>query len=476
MRPSSFLVLACSLFACDSDTGDDDNIDAGGLARPNVLLVIADDLGAADIGAYAAEWNNVGPLGAPPTPTIDRLAAEGVRFTTAWSNPVCTPTRATLFTGRYGFRTGVGTIVTGQLEQTVGTPLAAAERSIAEAIPTEYGAGLFGKWHLGNTADNGYPSPPGTQGFDVHQGVMSGALTNYSRWTKDVFVDDGDGVVEMDETSRIDRTTYVTDELVDDTAAWIAAQDRPWLAVLAVTAPHSPFHIPPAGTFDVAVDADCTANADSDRRCYRAMIQSLDGALGRLLYDDAGALRPELANTIVVFVGDNGPASTVAPSGFGLAKDTVFEGGVRVPLVIAGPAVAAAARGRVVTDPVNLVDVFATIVEATGGDAATGVDSVSLLPYLQTDTPAPTRAWIYTEQFAADRTDPATAHAALRRGNLKLIEDGGVVTGFYDLVAPLEGANLIDRSCGTGCACLRPEHAAYTTACQELVAALGALR
>jgi arylsulfatase B len=468
------LLVALALYAgCgtapDSADDDGDDVDAGVLDRPNILLVIADDLGAADVGVYAAEWNNVGSLGAPPTPVMDRLAADGVRFTTAWSNPVCSPTRATLMTGRYGFRTGVGTLVTGQQAQTVGTPLALEETTLAEAIPSGYRAGLFGKWHIGNTAASGYPSPPGAQGFEVHQGILSGALTNYSAWTKDVFIDDGDGVVEAAEVSRVDRTSYVTDELVADASAWIAAQNGPWLAVLAVTAPHSPFHIPPAGTFDVAVDADCTSTLDAARRCYRAMVQSLDTSLGALLDDPA--LR---ANTIVIFVGDNGPPSMVAPPGFGAQnKDTVFEGGVRVPLIVAGPTIA---RGRVVTDPVNLVDLFATIVEATGGDARTGVDSVSLVPYLQLSPAEPLRPWVYTEQFEDDRTDPATAHAALRRGNLKVIEDGTTITGFYDLVAPLEGANLLDPACGGGCACLRPEHASYATACGELVTTLDTLR
>ncbi len=462
---------------------DGGEVDSGTAGRPNILLIIGDDLGAADVGAYAAEWGNQGALGAPPTPVLDRLAADGVRFTTTWSNPVCSPTRATLYSGRYGFRTGVGTVVAAATDNV----LVLAETSLAEAIPADYRAGLFGKWHVGANAAAGAPSPPGAQGWDIHQGILSGALASYTRWTKNVFIDDGDGVIETAEVTTVDSTRYVTEELTADAAAWIGAQDQPWLAVLALTAPHAPFHVPPdPATYSVALDATCATDVNSDRRCYRAAIEAMDTHLGRLLYDDRDGdgvdaddpLRPELANTLVIFVGDNGPPTMVAPAGFGtLNKDTVYEGGVRVPLIIAGAPVAA--RGRVVDDLVGVVDLFATIVAATGGDATTGIDSHSLLDYLTTQDGRPTapRTSVYTETFAGDDpNDPVESQAAYRAGQLKLVKEKGRVVGLYELVAPLEGENLIDPACGPGCGCLRSAHVGQRTACDGLEAAMTALQ
>jgi arylsulfatase A-like enzyme len=356
-----------------------------GPAQDNVLILIADDLGVDWLGMYGLAADP------PSTPHLDALAASGIRFQNAWSTPLCSPTRAAIQTGRYGFRTGVGNLV----DATYALPL--AELTLPEVLDLGTGGAtahaLFGKWHLGNSAVGGELAP-NLAGWGHFAGTavavgVAGPGENYFEYTKVV-----DGKVEV-----VDG--YLTSDLVDDALAWIAAADgagEPWLAVTAFQAVHTPFHAPPPELH--GVDLSGAGPPESDPvPYYRAMVESLDTELGRLLEG------VDLERTTVVFVADNGTSYEVVVPPFdpARAKNTVYEGGVRVPLFVAGSAVLA--PGTTCDALVSAVDLFATAVELAGVDLSAVLppehvlDSVSLVPYLADPALPSLRSTVFTELF-----------------------------------------------------------------------------
>lgn len=380
---------------------------AGG---PNILLLIADDLGVANVGAYTAGLDPE-PGSPPPTPNLDGLAARGVLFREAWSAPVCSPTRAAIFTGRYGFRTGV---------QTVSDPLAATETTWAELLSAAgYAHGLFGKWHLGRTpGPSGLDMPRTVGGWDHFEGVLGGAIDDYYAYT------------EIRNGQSAPVTTYATTEQVNDAIAWIAAQDGPWTCTMAFNAPHTPFHEPPADLH--------TQNATTNLRRYQAAIEALDTEIGRLLASLGGTLD----NTVVIFIGDNGTPGQVIRPPYTTSKSSVYQGGVHVPLIIAGPVVTAPGESA---EPVHAVDLFATILGVAGLDSASvlpgvEVDGKSLLGVLADAGQSLGRTVIYTEIV---ETDPASASYAVRGERYKLVDINGAIE-LFDLISdPLETSDLL---------------------------------
>src|SRR6185436_9712292 len=221
--------LASATAAAQSHPGSADPAEKMALPIPgNVLVLIADDLGAYSLAAY-------GPgADLPPTPTIDRLAATGVVFRNAWSQPMCSPTRATIQTGRYGFRTKIGV----NISACCNDPALPREEVTLPAM-LDLGTGgvtahaMFGKWHLGSNPVGG-DLAPNLAGYGHFAGSMDGQLADYFRWRKTV-----DGAVTI-------STRYATSACVDDALAWIRQQPERWVCVVAFSAPHTPFHAPPA--------------------------------------------------------------------------------------------------------------------------------------------------------------------------------------------------------------------------------------
>lgn len=393
---------------------------------PNILLVLADDLGVDMVGVY-----DEGVAG-PPTPTIDSLAARGVYFRNCWATTMCSPSRATIQTGRYSFRTGIGMIIT----QTA-PDLSLDERILPEVLgtlPTPYACAAIGKWHLGNAAGGG-PLHPNLSGYPHFVGTQENILAtqgwSYYNWPKDV-----NGTVTP-------CTTYATTDNVDEALAWIAQAPEPWFCYVAFNAPHNPWHEPPPSLHTrVLPPVDPRVQP---RPFYEAMVEALDTELGRLL----AGLGPVLANTNVVFLADNGTPREVCLPPFmpNHAKLTIYEGGVNVPLVVAGPSVPV--MGVECTALVNTTDLFATVLELAGGDLASlGVprDSKSLVPYIAApDTPSH-RWWTYTEYFNPNGPGPWIAgRSAIRGERYKLVRTlGGTQPDeLYDLEAdPFE---LTDR-------------------------------
>ncbi len=413
-----------------------------GVTPRNVLILLLDDLGADNVGVYG-----LGP-DLPPTPNIDALAGQGVRFLHAWSNPVCSPTRATLMTGRYSFRTGIGyTVVEGS------PALGLEELSLAElagfASP-DYATAAFGKWHLGNGSVGGTLAP-NKAGFDHYAGALRNLHPpeDYFTWRKVT-----NGSVDT-------KTGYITSDTVDDAVQWIQAQgDRPWLAYVAFHAVHTPLHAPPAKlhTQDLSGAGDPTVDP---RPYFVAMVESLDTEIGRLL----AQAEIDLEETHVVLLGDNGTdgAAVVPPFDPAKAKGTAYQGGVHVPLVVAGPRVTA--PGSVCEALVNTTDVHATVADLLGLDvvgtllgqgplgpspsAPSASDSVSLLPYLSEPTRSSIRPWIYTETFRFPQLGgPVDTRRAVRSKRFKLIlrevEPAPPEMEFYDLAAdPFETQDLL---------------------------------
>ena len=407
----------------------------------NILLIIADDFGvdAARFYPTTADRRATTPP-APPTPNLTALASKGVLFRRAWTTPWCSPTRASLLTGRYPFRTGVGApIPTPTTPGVTQDPeLALDEFSLPEAFraarPGRYLLAHIGKWHVSIGEDD-----PNLQGWSYFAGPRPdlAKLDSFYRWPKTV-----NGVTTT-------STTYATTDQVNEAVRKIGearAQARPYLIWLAFSAPHSPYQKPPNGLHS----RDSLPATGAPRRAYYdAMVEAMDTEIGRLLRS------VDLATTTVIFVGDNGTPAEVTASPYDPrhAKGTPYEGGVRVPLLVAGAGVTA--PGRIVERIVNGVDLYPTILELAGIDPAaavpsgTRIDGVSILPYLQNQVGTPLRTFVYAEEFPDHRFD-RLFERAIANCCYKLIEREVGSREFYDLRAdPYETRNLLGTALTT---------------------------
>ncbi len=421
----------------------------------NVLLLILDDVGRDKIACYGVSGD------AGPTPVIDGLAARGVRFDCAWATPYCSPTRATILTGRHPYRTGLGEIVNFYRRQ---PGLALSERLLPEAA-RELGlrsvsSGLVGKWHLAGAEDG--QDHPRESGFERFAGTMAnlGRKSDPGAYERAAWVVDG---------APAPGRGYATTVTVDAALAMIAAFESQgadaheagaagteergagarWFVTVSFHAAHFPLHAPPAELhgFELAGDPLATPLAH-----HRAMVEALDREIGRLL---AGLEEDVLARTTVIVVGDNGTQNNAlgAPLRSGTGKGTLFEAGVGVPLIIAGPGVSA--PGRSTSAFAQTVDLFPTTLELLAGRTVPGlgagtasIDGVSLVPLLESAVAAPPRDTLYTEWFRPNHAPPAAREAggrAIRRGPYKLISAQlGREILLFDLVRdPQEERNLL---------------------------------
>ena len=379
----------------------------------NVLLIIADDFGVDSHGLYGIGSSTA------PTPTIDELALDGVQFLRAWSNPICSPTRATLLTGRYSFRTGVGFPVGGEPSHQIRLN----EFTLPDALSQlGYRSAAIGKWHLSGDS-NGEGLNPNFMGFDHYSGSLAGFIPDYYNWTKTV-----NGV-----NSTV--TNYATTENVDDALAWISGQgSSPWFLWLAFNAGHSPFHKPPneLHSYDSLSGTQQDINYDPVPY-YQAMIEAMDTEIGRLLSSI------DLASTDIIFIGDNGTPSQVAvpPADSSRVKATLYQGGVWVPWIVSGPSVIGLPRTN--SALVNTTDIFATIIELAGGvvdnvvPASVTHDSISILPLLEDPALGVLRNHVVAERFRV--TTVARDGKTIRNDEFKLIRFDSGSEEFYDLFA-----------------------------------------
>jgi arylsulfatase A-like enzyme len=389
--------------------------------KPNILLLIADDYGVDSSSLYNST-NATTTLA--PTPNIASLASNGVVFSRAVSYPVCSPTRACLLTGQYGFRTGIGDIVDN------GSPLAATAFTLPKAFtnaPTGYALAQFGKWHLAF----GQNTPRTVGGWTNFSGFIAGAVPNYTNWTKVV-----------NNVATANYTNYTTTDLVNDATNWIAARGtNAWFVWAAFNAPHTPLQNPPQNLCP-SYPLNTLTNS---RRQFEAMTEALDTEIGRLL------TAVNRTNTHIIFLGDNGTLGSVIapPYSSTRAKDTLYQGGTHVPLIISSPLVAQPNRTN--ATPANMVDIFATILEMAGTSVAAAVpstnpiDGQSLVSAL-TATNTLTR-YAYAELFGTNAQTVANGGRALQNSQFKLIAFTDGHKEFYDLNAdPLELTNLVNTT------------------------------
>lgn len=390
----------------------------------NVLLVVLDDIGQDMLDAYGLPGRH------PATPTLDGLARRGVVFRQVVSNPVCSPTRATLLTGQPAWMAGVGTAIPLRKGWDLDLGRPSLARVVEQATDGRIRTAAVGKWHLATPNRGGWDHPR-RMGFDHHRGTMGnllgeldGAAQSYFRWLQ---VEDGE--------TRV-AEGYVTSRTVDDALELARTGDDPFLLWVAFHAAHYPMHAPPRTLLRTPLAAGAT-----EGDLYRAMIEALDTELGRLL----DGLGPEvLARTLVIVVGDNGsaPAAVEPPFDKQLAKGTLARGGTQVPLIVAGPGVAEGATSSAL---VSTQDVFATVAEWLGVRGGVPSTSVSFLDVLR-DPSAPGRREVaYAERFSPNGPPDAwTFHEAITRdARHKLLVRNGEEIGLYDLVEdPMETRNL----------------------------------
>ena len=365
-----YLFIILAIFSCKSDEdviccSTDNNGEI--TSNPNVLLIIADDMGLDATPGY-----NIGSL-KPNMPNLENLINNGIKFNNVWSNPTCSPTRATILTGKYGYKTNV--LEAGENLSTTETSL---QTYINSNTGNEYSSAVIGKWHLGPANQ---PSHPNYMGIEYFSGMTQSSVDSYYNWTHTL-----NGQVT-------NSNEYSTTKLTDDAIGWINNQDQSWFLWLAYNAPHSPYHLPPANLHYQGNLAEDQASIDANRLpYYLAAIEAVDTEMGRLF----NSMNDEiLENTIVIFVGDNGTPGPVAQQYHSQrSKGSLYKGGINVPMVISGKGVE---RMNDIEDAlISTVDLFATISELCGINTQQIHDSNSFFNLLTVT--GSSRSHLYSEK------------------------------------------------------------------------------
>lgn len=385
------------------------------MRKPNYIVIMTDDQGYGDLSCMGATDFK--------TPNIDRLASSGARFTSWYaSSPVCSPSRASLLTGRYPGNAGVRSILAGH--RTASGLLPEVPALASELKKLGYQTALFGKWHLGLAE----ACRPHRHGFDEWMGFMAGCIDYYSHvfyWgmgggsnpTHDLWRNNE----EINEDGK-----YFTEMITEHTVEYIrkaAQEDQPFFTYVAYNAPHYPMHAPKKYT-------DRFEHLPWDRKIMAAMLSAVD--------DGVGDIRAELErqgildNTCIFFQSDNGPSresrnwmdGSEDPYYGGSAgklkghKYSLFEGGIRVPGILSWPERIPGDQVR--NEPGIAMDIFPTFIKAAGGDiSGYELDGIDILPELSSRDPLPERE-LYWEM---------EGQTAVRRGKWKLVLNGQLVEG-----------------------------------------------
>jgi len=384
--------------------------------RPNVLFILADDLGYGDLSCY----------GRPDykTPVLDRLAEQGMRFTSAYAAaPVCTPTRCAFITGQYPqrFEVGLQEPLTAE-SPPVGLP--AGQATIATRMRAAgYETALIGKWHLGWRPEY----RPNRHGFDEFYGSLSGAADYFTH----IAPDSGEATLPdlWDNDRRVTTDGYLTDVFSDRAVEYVSrARSKPFYLSLHYTAPHAPWEGPGDGATDHTDHGPGPMYNGGSLGTYAKMMRSLDAGIGRVL---AALKRARLErNTLVIFTSDNGGERYSYNWPFSFQKLYLNEGGIRVPAIVRWPGVVAP---NGVTDQAAItMDWTATILAAAGAKPDPGfpLDGESLLPTLRGERAVHERAFFWRTR---------TGEAA-RIGNWKYVKDGDA-GHLYDLGVDLGEKN-----------------------------------
>ena len=384
--------------------GSSVSMPAAPLKRPNVLFILADDLGYGDLSSY----------GRPDyrTPVLDAFAKQGMKFMSAYAAaPVCTPTRCAYVTGRYPQRLAVG------LEEPL-RPVSPPDAGLPPDHPTVasllkrngYATSLVGKWHLGWKPEFG----PNRHGFDEFFGILSGAADYFTHRASDrPGGTSPEGLPDLWENlTPIERIGYLTDLLSDKAIEVIARpHTKPFFLSLQYTAPHAPWEGPEDEAIGHTTHGPGPMVAGGSRKIYGSMMKSMDAGIGRVL---KALERARLErDTLVIFTSDNGGERYSYNWPFSFEKMHLHEGGTRVPALVRWPGVIPA--GRVTEQAAITMDWTATILAVTGSDAdpAFPLDGENLMPVCTGERPAYDRTLFWR---TIDR-------AAARAGHWKYLAD-----------------------------------------------------
>jgi arylsulfatase A-like enzyme len=402
-------------------------VSAGASNKPNILILLADDLGYADVGFQ--ECKDI------PTPNVDALARSGIRFSNGYVNhPFCSPTRAALMTGRYPQRFGhENNPAYLPNDEKVGLPT--SEVSLPQLLRgAGYVTGGVGKWHLGAAA----PFIPNRRGFDEWFGFIGGGHIYLpgARGSGEYNVP----LMRNDEPNELRE--YLTPVLGREASAFIrrhrnaqadSLRHKPWFLYLAFNAPHTPLQAPPE-----LLDKFAHV-ADKNRRTYAAMVHAMDAAIGDVLTTLRETGQEE--NTLVFFLSDNGGplVQTIGPFTDNAPlrghKGQVYEGGIRVPFVVCYPE--RLKGGRTYDEPVAAFDIFSTALAVAGATPPNDrkIDGVNVMPYLigeRKDAPHDFLFW---------RAGGPNGVRAARTGNYKLVRLASGKEELYNLKDDIAESN-----------------------------------
>ena len=392
--------------------------------RPNIVFILADDLGFRDVGFMGGRLK---------TPNIDKLAARGTKLDQFYVQPVCSPTRSSFMTGRYPIRNGMQVGVVRPWARH-GLPL--EERTLAQALKEAgYVTAIHGKWHLGHLDEKYLPT---ARGFDLQYGHYNGAL--------DYFTHIRDKALDWNRNDKpLDEKGYTTDLIGAESARVIVEHDtsKPLFLYVPFNAVHSPFQAPQS-YIDKYPDIK-----QNRRRIYAAMTTAMDDAIGQIV--TALEKRRMTNNTLIVFCSDNGGARSIADNGpLRGHKGQLYEGGIRVPAVAVWPGVLT--PGAVVDGPLHIVDMYPTLIKLAGGSLAQplAIDGKDAWGAIAQGKPSPHEEILHN-------VTPATG--AIRVGDWKLIWNGQITanhTGptpqkdkwelFNIADDPYEKDNLVDKN------------------------------
>ena len=360
--------------------------------RPNILFILADDLGSYDVGWRGSEIK---------TPNLDKLAFGGARLEQFYVQPLCSPTRAALLTGRYPMRHGLQVGVVRPWAQH-GLPL--EERTLAQALrEAGYVTAIFGKWHLGHFKPEYLPT---RRGFDRQYGCYNGAI--------DYFTHMRDGGFDWHRDDKVSRDEgYSTFLIADDTARFIREHDgrKPFFIYLPFNAVHGPHQVP-------AKYREPYAHLrPPNRQTYAGMIAAMDEAVGRIV--SALDARGWRTNTLIVFCSDNGgpnPGRLTSNGPLRAGKGTIYEGGVKVCAFVNWSG--QIQSNTVVNAPLHIVDWYPTLLKLAGAslEQKLALDGRDLWPTLTTGAPAP-------HDMILINASPRKG--AMRAGDWKLVLNGG---------------------------------------------------
>jgi arylsulfatase A-like enzyme len=382
---------------------------------PNVIVILVDDLGHGDLSSYGATDLE--------TPNIDKLVASGMRFDNFYANcPVCSPTRASLLTGRYPELVGVPGVIRTHAKDNWGY-LDPSAVTLPETLgKVGYDTAIVGKWHLGLEA----PNRPTDRGFAFFKGYLGDMMEDYYNHRRH-------GINYMRSgTEEIDPEGHATDLFSEWAIDYLLSEkrsERPFFLYLAYNAPHTPIQ-PPTEWVDKVLERQ--PGIDRKRASLVALIEHMDHGIGRVL--ETLRSTPLADNTIVIFTSDNGGQLNVGANNGPLrdGKQSMYEGGLKVPACFSWPG--HIAPGTRCDTSALTMDLFPTICEIAGAEVDHPIDGISILPTLNRESQTNlTRALYFHRREGGDRYGGLTINA-VRDGDWKLLQDSPF--------APLELYNL----------------------------------